>query len=310
MKNVVLTGATGFLGRHLAEDLCAEGFRVYAVIRPDSKNAALLPKNERIVPMMIPLTKISSAEALRNIPIDGFFHFAWPGVNREQIGDDTIHLRAASDSVEVLQSAVELGCRKFVFAGSRSEYGIRNGPFSEDAVCAPGSPYGAAKLAFANRAREICESNDIQFIHARIFSVYGSDDHPWSLIYSSVRGMLKNEPLDFSAGMHYWNFMYISDMTDLILTIYNNADRIRKADNCIFNIATDDIRRLRGFIEEMYAVTGSSSILNFGGFQQSAESAMSVIPDTAKVKGMFDWKPRTAFSDGIRKMIAAMKEAK
>lgn len=307
MKNVVLTGATGFLGRNMAAALCAEGFCVYAVIRPDSRNTALLPKHENIIPVFVPLTEILSSNALRNVPLDGFFHFAWPGVNRAQIGDPAIHRQAAMDSEAVLESAVQMHCTKFVFAGSRSEYGIQEGAFCEDAVCEPNSPYGIAKLNFANRAREICKSNGIRLIHARIFSVYGPDDHPWSLIYSSVRGMLKNEPLRFSAGTHYWNFMYISDMTDLLLTIYRQADRIGASDNGIFNIATDDIRRIRDFINEMYEVTGSASVLDFGGFQQAAESAISVIPDTSKVKNMFGWKPQTVFSDGIRKIIASME---
>lgn len=306
MENVIVTGGTGFLGRNMIRRLCAEGYRVYAAVRPESKNIALLPKHENVVPVFCALSELR--RELGGRPYDALYHFAWGGVNREQIDDPAVQRQSMESSLNVLEAAAELGCGCFVFAGSRSEYGALREPFRENAACSPQVAYGRAKLEFGTRARAFCRDADLRYIHARIFSVYGADDHPWSLIRTAVGKLLKNEPMELSPCTQLWNFMDVRDMAGLLLTFQRERNRIPEHDGGVFNVATRDIRPLRAFVEEIRRITGSSSELRFGAFRPAAESAISLLPDMTRVETLFGWKQSIPFPDGIRDVIRAVTE--
>lgn len=307
MENVIVTGGTGFLGRNLVRKLAREGCRVFAVVRPNSKNLALLPKHELIVPVSCQLRELVECKELAGRSYGAFYHFAWGGVNREEIDNDDVQQRSLEDSLAVLEAAAGLGCACFLFSGSRSEYGRIQGDFREDTECHPLVAYGRAKLTFGDKAGQFCRDNGMRYIHGRIFSIYGADDHPWSLIFTAVNKMLRNEAMDLSACTQQWNFMDVRDMADLLFTFYRKHEAVPAGDSGVFNVATRDIRPLREFVEEIYRITGSQSELRFGAFQQAAESAMSLLPDMTKVEKTFGWKSTINFSEGIRNVIRALE---
>lgn len=307
MQNVIVTGGTGFLGRNMIRHLSEEGYAVYAIIRPDSKNKMLLPKREGVVPVQCSLSDIENNKELDGREYDAFYHFAWAGVNRDEIDNDLVQKRSLETSLEALKAAIKLNCGCFLFAGSRSEYGPLKETFREDAECIPQVAYGRAKMEFGNRARELCRGTNTRYIHARIFSVFGVDDHPWSLIYTAVTRMLQNKPMDLSSCLQRWNFMDVRDMADLLLTFQRKRDQISPEDSGIFNVATSDIRPLREFVEEIYHITGSKSELRFGAYQQAADSALSILPNMTKVENTFGWKHKISFSRGIQDMVKQLE---
>lgn len=307
MKYAIVTGGTGFLGRNMIRKLCDSGYAVYAVVRPDSSNVDRLPVHSNVHPIFCSLDEVD--DALSDVPgqCDVMYHFAWGGVNRSEIDSEEIHNANLNNSMAVLRAAVNKGCSCFIDAGSRVEYGALEGPFSENLTCHPLVAYGKAKLDFCRQASDFCKDTNMRFFHARIFSVYGSDDHPWSLIYTAVTRMLKNEPMKLSACKQRWNFMDVRDTVDLLLTMFEKKDKIPENDNGIFNVATSDIRPLREFVDEIYKITNSRSELEFGRFKQGVESALSILPDMAKVKEKLGWEPRISFGEGIRHMISELE---
>ena len=304
MDNVIVTGGSGFLGRHLIWHLCNEQHRVYALVRQES-GLARLPKHPNLIPVIGTLETLKDVENQFPEVISAFFHFAWQGVNRAELDDEETQNRNIENSLLALQTALHLHSGCFIFAGSRSEYGVPTDGFQENAVCDPIVAYGRAKLAFGKAAAEICRSSDMQYIHGRIFSVYGRGDHPWSLVSTSIRKMQQNEPLELSACTQLWNYMDVRDMADLMLTFYRQRNRIPEGDNGIFNVATRDIRPLRMYVEEMAQVLESSSPLLFGAYHPAAESEVSLVPDMTKVERIFGWKQKIPFSNGIRSILAS-----
>ncbi len=307
MSDYIVTGGTGFIGRNLIRHLIKSDNRVYAVVRPDSKNLNMLPDDSKVIPIYSELKNLPDKIDKLPMECEAFYHFAWQGVNRDEINDDLVQGKNVSDSLSVLNVSSHIGSKKFVFAGSRSEYGIQKDLYSENLDCNPLVAYGRAKLEFGEKAYELSRNSGMKFIHPRIFSVYGPGDHPWSLIYTSVKKMLNNEDMDLSECKHYWNYMYIDDAVDLLTDITDNSDLIPAGDNCIFNVATRDVRPLREFVEEIKTITDSKSKLNYGAFAQSSESAVSLLPDMTKVESVFNWKSKVNFSDGIKNIVHIME---
>lgn len=303
-----MTGGTGFLGRNMILRLSEEGYQVWAIVRPESRNIALLPQHKSIHLVFSELDSLETKVGSFPKTVRAFFHFAWSGVNREEIDSDTVQERNIAQSLSALRLAIGLGCGCFFFAGSRNEYGSIQGDYREDAICDPLDAYGKAKLAFGQKASELCCGTGTRFLHARIFSVYGPGDHPWSLIHTAVTKMLRGLPMELSDCTQLWNFMDIRDATDLMLTMVRQVERVPTNDNGIFNVATWDIRPLREYIEELRSLTKSNSVLRFGAYRQAAGSAVSLKPDTHKVETIFHWEPRISFADGIRYLILQMEE--
>ena len=88
-KRVVMTGATGFIGRNTAKALLESGAEVFCLVRPGSPNRGLLPEHEKLTAVEGALDQVESA--VKTIgQADAFFHFAWGGVNRAEIDSPVV----------------------------------------------------------------------------------------------------------------------------------------------------------------------------------------------------------------------------
>ncbi|MDD3252687.1 MAG: NAD(P)-dependent oxidoreductase [Lachnospiraceae bacterium] len=303
---IVMTGATGFIGRHVAGELLARGVEVYALVRPESRQKELLPNHEKL--HLLPGTMADAEAFVEELGhADGFLHFAWGGVNREQIDSPVVQAANVSDSLACVRAAHRLGCQVFMDAGSRVEYGItEDGSMEETMECHPVNAYGAAKLEFYQKALELCRGWKMTYYHLRFFSVYGTGDHPWSIISTLVRELPQGNTVSLSACRHRWNFMEISDAARAVAELYAHSDR-HVGETQIVNIASEDTRVLKEFVEELHELCGGSGRLEYGSFVQAKEGALSICPRTEWLRRLTDnsWQERTAFAEGIRRMLAA-----
>ena len=177
-KRIVMTGATGFIGSHVAKRFLDEGAEVYCLVRPESQKTECLPVHEHL--HRIPAQMDEAVECVPQIGhADAFLHFAWRGVNRQEIDSFEVQKTNIDGSLRCIEAAKLLGCRIFMDAGSRVEYGITSDGIMEESMeCHPVNEYGKAKLAFYEQAKSKCQEMQMTYYHLRFFSVYGKGDHP------------------------------------------------------------------------------------------------------------------------------------
>ena len=310
-QKIVITGATGFIGSHVTKSLLAEGAEVFALVRPESKNRGKLAAHPRL--HLVPGTLAQIEDLVTAVgQADGFLHFAWGGVNREEIDSAVVQAANVAVSLACVQAARTLGCRVFMDAGSRVEYGITaDGIMTETMTCHPVNEYGKAKLAFYQQARPWCEQWGMTYYHLRFFSVYGTGDHPWSIISTLVRDLPQGKTVSLSACRHCWNFMDISDAARAVLLLYQHGDAgTAKGKSHIVNIASRDTRVLRDYVEEVWALCGRQGRLEFGTFVQAGEGALSVCPAVGRLLELTagTYRDQVSFAEGINRMLAAKEE--
>lgn len=306
MENIVITGATGFLGSHLAQWFLEQGDRVYALVRPGSAKLQYLPEHRNLIPVYG--TMEEAADCVDEIGhADAWFHFAWGGVNREEIDSPEVQAGNIRGSLACVEAAHRLGCRVFMDAGSRVEYGViedGRGVMTEEMECSPVNEYGKAKLEFFRQAVPVCERYGMNFCHLRFFSVYGYGDHPWSIISTLVRELPRGGRVSLSACRHEWNFMYIDDAVEAVGRLYEQVKDKPCKKGAAVNIASRDTRVLKSFVEEVFELAGKRGTLEFGTFVQAKEGALSIRPDVSRMEAMTGgFKERYTFGRGITEMI-------
>jgi UDP-glucose 4-epimerase len=145
MKNVVITGATGMIGRTLVEVLLKNDINILAIIRKDSKKRNTLPINKKIKIIECNLDELKELNI--NSTYDTFFHFAWDGTfgeSRDNLYVQNLNVKYTLDALEL---AHRIGCNTFIGAGSQAEYGRVNGMIFPNTKTEPENGYGIAKLA-------------------------------------------------------------------------------------------------------------------------------------------------------------------
>ena len=305
--NVVVTGATSFLGRAVANRLLKQGSRVYAVVRPGSENLRYLPSDQDgLVIIERELGELDTLDQVIDEPCQAFYHFGWDGSGSENRMKREVQQKNVVDALKALEGARRLGCSRFLFSGSQAEYGIHKGALSEETDCSPVSEYGKAKLDFLKQATEKTSQwqqegiSSMEYIHARIFSVYGPGDHPWSLVESCLRAFGRGEYISLGECTQMWNFLYLEDCVRALILL---MEQEKESVSGIYNVAAPECetKPLREYIRQMYETMGYHGCYSYGRRRPNAEGLANLIPDISKLEKNTGFSPLVSFSEGVRK---------
>lgn len=303
---VIVTGATSFIGKAVTEELLAAGCSVFAVVRPKSPGReALEALGGRLALVPMELKDIGAIDRYPGLDGRGdlWLHLGWEGAGSANRQDPGIQARNIGYALDALEAARRLGCSRFLFSGSQAEYGIADGIMSEDIPCHPVSEYGKDKLEVCRQAQAASGALGITYLHARIFSVYGPGDHPWSLISTCLDTFLKGGHMELGECTQQWNFLHVRDAARALAALL-----LAKAPSGVYNVAGEDTRPLREYIEELHRLCGGRGTYEYGKRPPNAEGVVSLTPDTQKLRRAAGFSPEISFEDGIREMIGIYKE--
>lgn len=294
-KIAIITGVTSFLGRSIAKFLLSKGFVVFGIVRPDSEKINLIEDIDGLKIIKLDFDKVNFNDFLcvndldlsknlsdlkeKNYDIT-FLHFGWGStLDRSNFMKQMLNVDM---SMKVLEFAKVIGSKRFIFAGSQAE-------MSESA-------YGLAKKQFATCAEEKIKNSNMNFIHLRIFSVYGDGDRYNSLIMTLIKLCKENKDIDLSSCDYDWNFLYIEDFVNIIYKMIQ-----KDIATGTYDIASDDTRLLKDYVIEAHRVLKAKNKLNFGARADSTEIfSIPNISNTLEEIGKIKF---TKFKDGILKMV-------
>lgn len=277
--------------------------QVLAVVRPGSNRMNRLPKDERIEIVEANIDDYKKLEDREGYDI--FYHLAWGRTEtyRESYEDMRLKCTSMGGVVDAVEIAHKIGCKKFVWAGGQSEYGIVNDDYIRpDTPCDPVRADGIMHFAAGKLARLLCDQYKMPFIWIRIFSVYGKYDRPDSMISSTIRKMLDGKPCQFTAAEQIWDFLNAKDMGRAFYVAGKavNEDKI-------YCVGSGDARPLKEFITIIRDVVNPEMSLVFGQLPYPEKPIMRLCPDISAIKSDTGWKPRVSFKDGVREIAEYIK---
>lgn len=298
MKNIVITGATSFIGTHLINEWLNDDCTIYAIVRPNSKNMNRIPSSKKIHVLGLEMAQYDKLPEL--IPsADYFYHLSWEGARAPYRDDDVLQKTNFVCAVKAIEAADKIGCTFFLGTGSQAEYGRIDGVVRENHPCEPNTAYGREKLHACKALSIYASDHQIRFIWTRIFSLYGVYDYPGTLIMSSIEKMKKNIPVEMTPATQFWDYLNVIDAAKAMKLFAES-----NCENGIYNLASGEYMQLRKFVKCIKTVLKSESELLFGAIPYGSNGPVNLMPDVAKIKNALNWKPQISFENGIRELIS------
>ena len=289
MKKVIVTGAAGFFGFNLAKALLNRGYYVYAVARHGSAHNDRLEGMQNLRPIIADMSQYDSLGKQIKEPCDYFFHLAWRSDERDNF---SVQCQSMEAACRALSAAKKIGCRRFICTGSQAEYGPQDGLSAENTLPTPATAYGATKLAACYLTKNQAEQLGLEWIWARIFSLYGPYEPRGRMLPDLAAALLRGESFRLTAATQYWDYLYAFDAAEALIALAEHGQSGE-----IYNVANGDYRPLKEFTEEVREIIAPSVPIIYGA---DSRQAISLCPSVAKIQRDTGWRAKTDFADGIR----------
>ena len=292
-KKAIITGAAGFVGYHLTRALSESGYHVDAIVRPGSDHNERLKGLPSVRCIEADVGEMENATAVITEDYDCFFHLLWRPADRYDYETQMVN---AYYTIQAVDLAFRVRCRRFIGIGSQAEYGSTRENMIEDKTpTRPFCAYGAAKSAACHLSRRRAKELGMEWVWGRVFSVYGEYEPKQRLIPHIISALENQQEVTLSSCNQNWDFLYGSDAGSAILSM---AERGR--DGEIYNIADGRYRSLRSFVKDIENLYDARGFVKFG---EDPEPFVSLQPSIEKLQKDTGWKPCVRFEDGIRAII-------
>ena len=292
MKAIV-TGASGFVGKAVCDELTESGYEVTAIVRDEN-----LEKSRNINAANIVSCQMSEyrrlSEVIEERRFDVLYHFAWSGTSGSERGNYDIQLRNIRASCELAEQCAVLKCKRFVYAASIMECEIA-ALMESDKNLAISSVYSTAKLAADNMVRAVTAANNIEYIRAVISNIYGAGESSPRLINTSIRKLLKGEHCSFSAGEQMYDFIYITDAAKIFVELGKKGKP-----NKTYYIGSRSPQPLKYFFSEMRDVVAPDAEIGLGDIPFDGISLDYSKFDTDAVYNDTGLEANVTFAEGIK----------
>lgn len=298
MNQVIVTGATGMLGASMIEQMVADGIKVTAVIRPNSKKRINLIDHENIQVVECDIDELLTLKSVLTGTYDTFYHFAWDGTYGDSRNDAMLQEKNVRNTLEAVELAHALGCQVFVGAGSQAEFGFVEGELSDQIPKNPVTGYGIAKYTAGRLSAIMCERLGMRQSWGRIVSTYGPRDNSYTMVMSSVIGMLNGERMSFTKGDQIWDYVYGGDCSRAFYLI-GKYGKHGKA----YTIGSGKSKLLREYIEIIRDVVNPSLEIGIGERDYYPNQVMRLTADISELTEDTGFVPEIDFAEGIRRTM-------
>jgi len=306
---ILITGAAGFIGSHLAERLIQQGHYVVGLDNFDpfyersvkEANLAALRNAKNFQLVEGDIRNVEQVDAiLTRENIEMIIHLAAKAGVRPSIQDPITYQDVnCNGTMVMLEAARKHDVKKFIFASSSSIYGNNEKvPFSEsDNVDYPISPYAATKKAGELLCHTYHHLYGMQINCLRFFTVYGPRQRPDLAIHKFARLIEAGKPIPvFGDGSMARDFTYIDDILDGVLAAVNHWTGYR-----IYNLGESRPYRLDRLIQELETALDKKAIIDRRPVPPG--DVRQTFADITRAKTELGYNPQTDLSEGLKHFI-------
>jgi nucleoside-diphosphate-sugar epimerase len=294
MKKIMLTGASGFIGRHCIPLLVSRGYEIHAIT---SRNNP--PRDFGIKWHTIDLLNpVHVHDLMDSIRPTHLMHFAWYTVPGKYW--------AARENIQWIQASLNLfsefikcGGHRIVGVGTCAEYDWNYGYCSEHVTpLKPTTLYGVSKHSLHMMMEEVLKDSKICAAWGRIFFLYGPYEEPSRMVSSIIRALLQGKPAPCTEGTHIRDYLFVEDVADAFVELLESevAGPV--------NIASGKPVYIRHIIELIVEKIGRDDLIQYGKIPYSPSDAPMVVADNRRLLQEVGWQQHYDLSEGLDKTIS------
>ena len=301
MRTAVVTGANGFVGSALVRELSRNGVAVTAVVRDESGNVTSLADLPGVQIVCCSMERLGRLPELVRAQPEIFYHLAWSGASGGARGDCRRQLKNVEWTVDAVDAAGAMGCRRFVGVGSSAEVDAWGA--LDDAAPGPAGNYGAAKIAAHYMSKMECGRLGIEHVWGRLANTYGPGDKSANFINSTIAMLRSGKPADFTACEQRYDFVHVRDAAQGLYWIGASG----KSDQTYY-IGSTRPGKLKDFVYMIRDVVNPAAVLNFGALPFQGASQEEGAFDCSRLIADTGYSPQVLFTEGIRETAGVKEE--
>jgi nucleoside-diphosphate-sugar epimerase len=273
---ILLTGATGFIGSHVARELVRRGHEVHVTVRPASDRSRLTGVESQLR---------FHEGGMDAVPVDAdvTVHLAWYAVPGKYL--------TAPENRDCLEASRRLLSKlngRAVFAGTCFEFELTERPLREDSPTRPMTLYAECKDALRREVEARPNSAWVRF-----FYQYGPWEDPRRLVAAVINQQLRGEPSKVTPGLQRADYLHVEDVASAVCCVAES--RLEGP----VNIGSGEAPSVREIVTKITELGGRPELIQWGAYAQKPTDPMLIRADSGKLRGT-GWAPKYSLDTGLR----------
>lgn len=295
MKKVLLTGATGLIGKYAIQPLLDAGFEVFAA-RTEEKGKREEERDSNFNWITVDLLNFDEIKSLfETVKPQYLLHFAWDTTPGTYLESD-LNLKWLESSLEMLKQFKINGGERAVFAGTCFEYQFQDEPINElSAKFNPTTKYARCKNQLREEATEFCVQNDISFGWGRIFYVFGEGENEGRLVPKVIKFLKEDKSMEFSVGYLIKDYMFAGDIAGGFVKFLDSD-----VTGCV-NICTSNPVSIKELVSLIAEKLGKEHLVKFDD-KETAEAKI-IVGDNTRLREEVGYTPKYTLDSALEVMI-------
>jgi len=306
IERVLLTGATGFIGKELLPKLLEKGYEVHTIERYVTGRYTLDQKNS-IIKHYASLTDYNKVRAIvKEVQPNAVMHLAAISAvsfsydNYIEVSD--VNYLGSVNLAEACRQEAN-NFKQFIFAGTSEEYGLailsKDKKLTEESPLIPNSPYAVAKVAFDYYLHYMGMAYDFPYTILRPFNTYGRKDNKHFFIERTITQMLSQDKVYLGDPDAVRDWVYVDDHINAYLIALGNKKAIKQ----VFNICTGKGYSTKETAELIAKLTGFKGEILWNQTPNRPLDAKVLIGDNSKAKKLLGYEPKYSLGEGLKRTI-------
>lgn len=275
-RKIFLTGATGFLGSHIARRLIENGYSLILSCRTQSDFSRCEDFKDKAIWVDLSLeTWMSDVEAFKPQVI---LNAAWQGVGANCREEWHVQIENLIFQQDLLDLSRKIGVETFIGFGSQAEYGDDIYYPKETDVSDATTAYGAVKSAALQIVKTFCGKYQINWIWLRLFSFFGEGEADNWLIPSVIKKIKANELLELTPGEQQFAYIYVDDLAEIVVEMIEI-----NISSGIYNVSGNMLISIKELVTKIRDLVNPAYELKFGTIPYRKNQPMKIIGNTDKL---------------------------